>query len=241
MKKYTFAVFTLILTVGLLAHSAFAYKAGDVIVRAGATTVDPSNEDSDTLTLNNAQLPGTKVNDIDRDTRLGLTGVYMFTDYFGLELLASTPFTHDIKVKGLESLGIRRVGDTQQLPPTLSAQLYPMGLVNPESRFQPYVGVGLNYTIFWNEDASSQLKRGLSAVTGVDESYRMELDDSIGIAGQVGFDYALTDHFIVNAGLWWINIETDAKFTGNTTGTRVRADDVKVNPWVYSIGVGYRF
>ncbi len=241
MKKYTFAVFTLILTVGLFTHSAFAYKTGDVIVRAGATTVDPSGEDSDTLTLNNLQLPGTKVNDIDRDTRLGLTGVYMFTHYFGLELLASTPFTHAVKVKGLSPLGIRRVGDTKQLPPTLSAQLYPMGFINSESRFQPYVGVGFNYTVFWDEKASSQLKRGLSAVTGVEESYRMELDDSIGIAGQVGFDYALTDHFIVNAGLWWINIETDAKFTGNTTGTRVRADDVKVNPWVYSIGVGYRF
>jgi outer membrane protein len=49
------------------------------------------------------------------------------------------------------------------------------------------------------------------------------------------------DHFLLNAALRWINIETDATFKGSKTGTRVEADDVEINPWVYSISVGYRF
>ena len=237
----TLAALPAILAPALLCQPVLAYKGGDVIVRAGVAIVDPSGVDSSTLTLNGAKLPGTSVDSIDSDTQLGLTGVYMFTDYFGLELLAATPFTHNIKAKGLEGLGIRKVGDTKQLPPTLSAQLYPLGFSQPESKFQPYIGIGLNYTTFWDENASSQLENGLSAVTGVTEKYSMNLDDSWGIAGQIGLDYAINDHFLINAAVWRINIETDATFKGKTTGTQVKADNVKVNPWVYAVTVGYRF
>jgi outer membrane protein len=161
MKTFIFIALLAILSLGFAAQRALAFRGGDIIVRVGATTVDPTDVDSDTLTLNGEKLPGTEVDKIDKDTQLGLTGSYMFTDYFGLELLASTPFKHDIKVKGLGALDIREVGDTKLLPPTLSAQLYPVGFFKPDFKLQPYVGVGLNYTIFWDEDASSQLSNGI--------------------------------------------------------------------------------
>jgi outer membrane protein len=181
------------------------------------------------------------VDKIDQDTQLGLTGVYMFTDYFGLELLASTPFKHDIKVKGLGALDIREVGDTKLLPPTLSAQLYPLGFFKPDFKLQPYVGVGLNYTIFWSEDASSELSKGLGQVTGVDENYSFDLDNSWGIAVHAGLDFVFLGDFLFNVAVRWIDIETDASFKGKKTGTKVKADNVDIDPWVYTIGVGYRF
>jgi outer membrane protein W len=54
----------------------------------------------------------------------------------------------------------------------------PTGFIKPESKIQPYVGIGLNYTIFWDEDANSELRRGLGQVTGVGEDYHMDLDNS---------------------------------------------------------------
>ena len=237
----SFIALLAILSLGLAAHPTLAFEGGDILLRVGFITVNPSDEDSDTLTLNGAKLPGTEVDKVEKDTQVGFTAAYLFTSYFGLELLAATPFTHDVKVKGLGALGIREVGDTKELPPTLSAVLYPMGFFKPASKFQPYVGLGLNYTMFWDEDASSELSKGLGQVTGVDENYNMDLDDSWGIAAQAGIDYLFTEHLLVNVALRWINIETDATFKGRETGTRVKADDVEINPWVYSISVGYRF
>ncbi len=101
-------------------------------MRVGATIIDLTDVESDTFTLNGEKLPGSEVDKIDKDTQLGLTGVYMFTDYLGLELLAATPFKHDIKVKGLGALGIREVGNTKLLPPTLSVQLYPVSFFKPD-------------------------------------------------------------------------------------------------------------
>ena len=89
MKTIGVIVFSAFLVLGLAAQSALAYRGGDIIVRVGATTIDPTDVESDTLTLNGEKLPGTEVDKIDKDTQLGLTGVYMFTDYFGLELLAA--------------------------------------------------------------------------------------------------------------------------------------------------------
>jgi outer membrane protein len=181
------------------------------------------------------------VDSVDDDTQLGIQAVYMFTNYFGLELLAATPFTHEINVDGLEPLGIDRVGNTKQLPPTLSAVFYPMGFSNPKSRFQPFVGLGLNYTIFWDEDASGQLSRGLAPLTGVDEDYKMDLDNSWGIAARAGIDFMVTDNFLINAGVWYIDIETEATFTGKKSGTKVKAKNVDIDPWVYTITAGWRF
>ena len=226
---------------GICLQPALAFEAGDIIVRIGPTMVDPNGVTSETITLNGNRLPGAKVNKVDANTQLGVTGVYMFKSWFGLELLAATPFNHTIKVNGLEGLGIRRVGKTKQLPPTLSALFYPLGFTNPKAKLQPYVGVGLNYTIFWKEEASGQLREGLAQVTGVDEGYDMDLDNSFGLAARAGIDFLITDNIMLQAGLWYIDIETEAEFEGRRTGTRVKAKSVEIDPWVYTIGVGYRF
>ena len=76
---------------------------------------------------------------------MGLTATYMFSDKFDVELLAATPFKHQITANGNE------LGETKQLPPTLSLQYYPMGA---GSAYQPYFGIDLNYTAFFDEKSS---------------------------------------------------------------------------------------
>jgi len=216
-----------------LSGQVTAREAGDIIFRVGAATVDPSGVDSDTLTLDGTKLGGTEIDQINTNTQVGLTLTWMVTNKIALDLLAATPFDHDIKADGLEGLGINKVGDTSHLPPTLSVQYHPMGGSN--SKFQPFFGLGVNYTTFFDEDASNELENALG------EKYDLDLDDSWGLALQIGADYFVTDNIALNATVWRINIETDATLKGKTTGTKIKADNVDINPWVYMVGVGYKF
>ena len=213
----------------LAAPVAHAHQAGDIIVRAGAITVNP-NEDSSDIKLDGTKVSGTKAT-LDSDTQLGLTFAYMLTDHIGLELLAATPFHHTVGVKGLGPGLDGKLGDIKQLPPTLSLQYYPM---EPSSKFQPYAGIGLNYTMFFDEDLSSNRKaQGFS---------NLKVKDSFGLAGQLGMDYMITDHFLVNAAVWYIDIDTKATMDGPTAlGVGKTKVDVDVDPWVYMVGVGYKF
>ncbi|WP_300656379.1 OmpW family outer membrane protein [Pseudomonas sp.] len=213
-----------ILATALAAPLAQAYQAGDIILRAGAATVDPQ-EDSSALKLNGATLGGQAT--VDSDTQLGLTGTYMLTDNLGIGLLAATPFQHQVGVKGLGALD-GKLADIKHLPPTLSLQYFPLAA---SSRLQPYVGAGLNYTTFFDEDLTSQREnQGFS---------NLELDDSWGLALEAGVDYMLTDNLLVNATVWYLDIDTTA--TADLAGTNRVKVDVDIDPWVYMVGLGYKF
>jgi outer membrane protein len=218
-----------LLALALCPLVANAHQAGDIIVRAGAATTAP-NEDSGNLKLDGAKVAGTKAT-LDSDTQLGLTFAYMLTDHVGLELLAATPFQHTVAVKGLGAGLDGKLADIKQLPPTLSLQYYPM---ESASRFQPYVGLGVNYTWFYDEDLSSTRKNeGFS---------NLNLKNSWGWAGQVGMDYMLTDRMMVNASVWYVDINTEATMNGPSALSVGRTKvSVDVDPWVYMVGIGYKF
>ena len=131
-----------LIALALAAPAAYAHQAGDFIVRAGAATVDP-HEDSGNLKLDGAKSSGKAT--VDSDTQLGLAFAYMVTDHVGIELLAATPFQHQVNVKGLDPSLDGKLADIKHLPPTLSVQYYPM---DAGSKFQPYAGIGINYTLF---------------------------------------------------------------------------------------------
>ncbi|MFJ4433268.1 OmpW family protein [Pseudomonas sp. NPDC089395] len=213
----------------LVAPVAHAHKAGDMILRAGAITTAP-NENSGDLKFDGSKVSGTKAT-LDSDTQLGLTFAYMLTDHVGIELLAATPFQHEVGVKGLGGGLDGKLADVKQLPPTLSLQYYPM---DPGSRFQPYAGIGINYTLFFDEDLTSERKQqGFS---------NLELQDSVGISGQLGMDYMLTDNILLNASVWYVDIDTKASVDGPTAlGYSKTKVNVDVDPWVYMVGLGYKF
>lgn len=213
----------------LAASIAHAHQSGDTIVRVGAVAVDP-REDSGNLRFDGSAAPGTGAT-LDSNTQLGLNVVYMMSDKIGIELLAATPFSHEVGVSGLGGGLDGKLADIKHLPPTLSVIFYPL---DSASSFKPYVGLGLNYTTFFQEDLTRTRKdQGFS---------RLELDDSYGLALQVGADYMLTDKWMVNAQIRYIDIETDATVKGptalNIQKTKVNVD---VDPWVYMIGLGYKF
>jgi outer membrane protein len=220
-----------LLAAALLASAgASAYEAGDWIVRGGAVMVAP-NDDSSNLDLAGAQLAGTGV-EVDDNTQLLLNVTWMANEHVGVELLAATPFEHSVDSKGLPGLGLGlsdvEVGSVKHLPPTLTVLWYPM---ESGAAFQPFIGAGINYTIFFQEDASGAAQAALGA-------RNLELDDSWGLAARAGFDYMLNDCWSLHAGVYYLGIDTKANL--DTALGKVGVD-VDINPWVYTVGLGYRF
>ena len=210
MKKLLLAGLALCL-ITPLAQAESALDKGDVLLRAGPALIDP---ESDGL-----QVTGLGTISADSAVGLAFNVEYMFARNFGVELLASLPFTHDLQLDGA------KIGETKHLPPTLSINYHlPLGA------FVPYVGVGVNWTIFYDEKLDSSLDSVLL------------LDDSIGLAGQIGLDWILGNNLVINANVRYISIETDAVVGGALAGGGAAAlGTVKINPWVYGLNIGYKF
>mgnify|MGYP006378233747 FL=1 len=203
MKK----VLPLLIAAAFASPAVLAHQAGDILVRGGLAFVSPQTSSDDVL--------GTGELDIDSNPQLGLTLSYMLTDNWGVELLAATPFSHSVSTPGLGE-----VAKVKHLPPTLMAQYY-FGDAN--SKVRPYVGAGINYTTFFDEE-------GRGALAGTDVS----VDSSWGLAGQVGLDMAINDRWFVNASAWLIDIDTDVHTAVGTINT-------SIDPVAFMFGVGYRF
>ena len=223
------------ISAAMVSTQAVAYEAGDWVVRAGVTTVDPQ-ESGDQLTLNGSEAAfigavGPEELGVDSDTQLGLTVEYMLTNNWGIELLAATPFQHT--ASATETLAGLDVADIKHLPPTLMAVYH----FNSGKKFQPYLGAGINYTIFFSEDTTSEADATFATLglTGGD----VELDDSWGLSVQAGFDYHLNDKWLVNASVRWIDIDTEAEIKFDN-GAKIKAD-VDIDPYVYTVSVGYKF
>ncbi len=215
----------------LVPFSVLAHEAGDWVVRAGPAMVDP-HDSSDVIDVAGlTTLPGATVKD---NTQLGMTATYMLSSNLGVELLAATPFEHDIFVKGV---GIK-AGKTKHLPPTVSLQYY---FGDSGSEFRPYVSAGINTTIFFSEKVDPALNSALDGIVGLPAGSvqaGLSLDQSWGLSFQAGFDYMLDDNWLINGSIWYADIDTDATISTAIADVKFGVD---IDPIVYMLSVGYRF
>lgn len=136
---------------------------------------------------------------------------YFYTPNFAMELVLTYPQTVDIDVGGNDA------GSVKALPPTLLAQYH----FTQMGTFTPYVGAGLNLTLFGKRNV-------LAGAAHVDKS-------SVGFALQAGADFALNEKWSLNVDLKYIDMDTGVTVTGNKIGT------LDLTPWVASVGLGYKF
>ena len=197
-----------------------AKEKGDWVVRAGATYIDPKSNNG-SLVIPELDLDSTIR--VDSATMLTFDGTYMITNNLGVELLAALPFKHDISVDGLG-----KVGSTKHLPPTLSAVYH----FNTSGQFQPYVGAGVNWTIFFDESES-----GVLDTLDAD----LSLDDSWGLAAVVGIDIMLTETMFLNGNIRYMDIDSDVKITVPGGPNLVVRATAEIDPWVYAINIGWVF
>ena len=217
-----------------LAGPALSHEAGQWIFRAGVGQVAPkSNNLSETV-----QDAGTTIGvalDVDAGTSLTLMGTYMFTPNWAFDVLASWPFKHDIDGSISIDDGVdpplsfsTKIAEVEHLPPTFSVQYHFL----PEAQFQPYVGLGVNFTTFTSEKFTDIVIDGENMGPLGDD---LSLDDSFGPAAQLGADWMFNEKWGVNFDVRWIKIESDLTVDGLEVGK------VKIDPWVYSLNIGYRF
>ena len=245
MKRPSVVLTSLLLGV-TLAAPAFAHEACQWIVRGGVGTVMPKDDNLSLGTFDlvdpAAPLDVTVTNgavQVDDGTRLTRSFTYMFTENWAFDVLAAWPFKHDVDLEGTLTDNLTKesgpfslpFGEVEHLPPTFSVQYH----FAPDAEFQPFVGVGLNYTTFLSEDLDSIWP----PLTITDFS----LDDSFGLALQVGADWMFSDQWLVNFDVRWISIESDLSVTIDTFGGPVSGElgAVKIDPWVFAINLGYRF
>ena len=183
-------------------NTAIAMDQGDWLMRFGGSYVDPKSNNHEVVSVDSA-------------ASLTFNFSYMMTDNWAVEVLAAYPFKHDITLKDGT-----RVASTKQLPPTVSLQYH----FAPASRFQPYVGLGINYTDFFS-----------TKTTGPLEGSDLTLSSSWGFAGQLGADIMLNEKWFLNLDVRYIDLETEARLDGDNLG------DVDISPWVYGANVGFRF
>ena len=211
MKKLAMAA----LVLSAFSSGVWAHEAGEFFIRAGSATVRPTEGSDNVL----GSLGGFNVSN---NTQLGLTFTYMATENIRIELLAATPFRHKV--------GTGPTGDiatVHHLPPTLMAQWY---FGDAQSKVRPYIGAGINYTTFFDNDFNDTGKKaGLSDLS---------LDDSWGAAGQVGLDYLINRDWLLNMSVWYMDIDTNVKFKANGVNQNV---STRLDPWVFMFSAGYRF
>ena len=151
---------------------------------------------------------------------------YFFTKNIAIEAICCV-VPAKINAKGaVAALG--NVGEVIAFPPTVTLQYHFTDL----GAFKPYVGVGVNYTHFF--------KNG----TGANFS-ELKIKDSWGVAAQVGFDYMLNRNWGINVDVKKIMMQPNANITvapGVLAATAVPVTaKVKLDPWLVSTGVTYRF
>ena len=219
-----------------LSTAAFANQAGDILIRGGLTSINPDSDKAAVL-LGGSDATGASLS-VDDNTQLGLNFVYFYDNNWAVELLAATPYTHDVTLNDPTAalggaLGVpagldgAKLAEVSHLPPTLSALYY----FDTSTAFKPYVGLGINYTIFFEEEFEAAPKSlGLS---------NLKLDGSFGFSAQVGADYEIDKNWSVNVSARYIGISSDASF--DVGGASIGTAKVDVNPMVYSIMLGYKF
>lgn len=222
-----------IATVALLAATALPglaaaqqagdpFEAGDVLLRVRGIAIAPQDDSSgitpalpnETVEVSTAFVP-----EVDF--------TYFASPNLAFELIAATS-KHDVDgVTGVTG-GIGELASTWVLPPTLTAQYH----FNPAGAVRPYVGAGVNYTLFYSEKASGGLVDAVGATS-------VDLDDSFGWAVQAGVDVALNDKLMLNLDAKYIDIDTTA--TLSTAALGVQSVDVEIDPLVIGIGLGFQF
>ncbi len=202
-----------------------AARSGDVQLKLLGTLVAPDGKLKD-VELDRIGLPAgtkTKANDNVIPT---IAIEYFLSDNISIETIAGVT-QHDVDGRGALN-GATLVSDAKIVPATLTLKYH----FGKEGGIQPYVGAGPSYFIFIDEKPGATT-RSLGAT-------RQKMGDKVGAALQAGIDIPVNDK--------GLTVTFDAKryfmrptarwFAG---ATEVLRTTHKLDPWVISAGVGFRF
>jgi outer membrane protein len=224
MKRLLSAA-TLTLALALAATPAHAGNPdGKIQLKLLGTAVLPDGKIT-RVKFDGIGLPATTQTAADDNFTPTIAAEYFVSPNFSLETICCVT-QHDVTGRGgLAGAGL--VSNANIVPATLTAKLhFPVGGV------KPYVGAGPTYFIFINEKPGATT-RTLGAT-------RQQLNDKLGFALQAGVDIPVNSNGMgvsIDAKRYFVS--TDARwFAGNTLVLHTRH---KLDPWVVSAGLSWRF
>lgn len=223
---------TMRITAALAAASTFAIStpafAGDaegrLQIKAFATGVLPNGEITEVRT-NRIGAPATSDSKASDSIVPTLAVEYFFAPSLSVETICCvTP--HDVTGRG-GLAGAALVNDATILPATITLKYhFDLGAA------KPYIGAGPTRFFIFSEGVGADAAR-LGAT-------RVNLSDKFGLALQAGLDLPLNDQglgFSLDAKRYFVNT-TASFFAGNTLALQT---EHKLDPWVVSGGISYRF
>lgn len=213
-----------------LAQDFKGKSAGDIVVRARGLAVLPQEKGD----INSSALGNIGSAKVGNDYIPEVDFTYFFTDNIAAELIAGTS-RHRVKGNLISAAGgVTEIGKVSLLPPTLTVQYHFM----PKERISPYVGAGVNYTLFYNEDAANNPNSAGVRIT--DTNYK----NRFGWALQAGVDVALTGNWSLNLDVKKVFLKTDVTANAHLpggAGVLPVTSKVTLDPWLVGVGIGYRF
>lgn len=192
-------------------------ETGNFMVRVQGTVVDPDSSAS--VRAGGVPLAGADA-EVSTEVIPTATLTYFFNRNLAIELFCCFA---QFDAKGKGAIAGTDLGDFWVFPPALTLQYH----FDSVGGWKPYVGAGVQYIHFFNEGRST-----LPGSPGID------LDDALGFTLQAGVDIPIGGGWYLNADVKKTWIETDASWDSNIG--RITAD-VDIDPWIFSLGVGYRF
>ena len=204
---------------------ASAQSAGSWLARVGVTHLAP---DVNSGNLSAPSFPNTKV-DAKSNTQLGGGITYMLTDNLAVDVPLATPFKHDLSGDGAIA-GVGKLGSTKAIPATLMMQ-YRFNEAN--AAFRPYVGLGVTYAYFYDEKTTATLN-GLTGGTLANPT-TAKVDNKFGALAQLGFVYNFNERWFVDASYSKSFLKTKIHLSSG------QSINVKLDPNVFALAVGYRF
>jgi outer membrane protein len=157
-----------------------------------------------------------------------------FTPNIYAELAMGYPPLAKIKGSGPAMLGSvpydgQVISSARWIAPTL---LLEYAFLSPNSPVRPFIGVGVNYTTFYDRDSTS----AGDAVSG--GPTKISLTSSIGPAGTVGLNYRIADHWALHGSYSISQVKTH--LTADTDGA-IRTSRISFGPQALIISIGYSF
>lgn len=208
----------LVLSGLLLSTLSFGQEAGELHMRVRATGVVPMENATIETIGGNVNVTNNLIPEVDF--------TYYFTKNIAAELILGTSKHEVVAVN--TALGNLDLGRVMLLPPTLNLQYH----FYPTKNLKPYIGAGLNYTIFYDE---GQGKGRNTAITNVD------YDNNLGYSFQLGFDYKINDKLYWNVDVKKVYLNTDVEVGAALPAGQVYVPaDVDLNPWLISTGIGFK-
>lgn len=234
MKIFKKTVMIMVMSsLSLFTTALFAVETGDILVRARVINVAPDTGTNQVIS-GGAPLAAPAGVDVDSSVTLDIDITYMVSNNFGVELLLDLSSKHDIN--GTGNLAGVKVGEVSVLPPSLIAQWH----FSPKQSVRPYVGAGLNYTLFFSEDTTGQFTTTMNTVLGGGvTSTGVSVDAAFGIVLQAGVDIDIDNDWYVNIDAKYISLDTTADVEVN--GANAATIDFDVNPLVLGVGIGTYF